>query len=259
MAGDRIEGILRCFTAGEADTGWIRFLDAYSPLLRDIVRQYEDDESCASECFAFVCGKLSDDGFRRLTAFRPDGPARFRTWLAAVAANLCIDWRRSEYGRYRAPGVIGDLPELDQLVFDCVYRQGMTRQECLQVLKAGFPKINAQKISYLTAKLHNLLSSRQRWQLSRSRTRETTGEEAPESLAAAEKGPEALAQSEQDRERLKKALSRLEPRQRLFLQLRYQQDLTLDEVARLMGVKDPYTARRRIESALAALARAMKF
>ncbi len=56
-----------------------------------------------------------------------------------------------------------------------------------------------------------------------------------------------------------KAMARLEPRQRLLLQLRFQQDLTLEEVARLTRLNDSFQVRREIEAALAALAKAMKF
>ncbi len=258
MTGARIEGILYCLTDGEADSGWIQFLDSYSALLRNIVHQYENDESQAQECFEFVCAKLSDNSFRRLTAFNPNGPAKFRTWLTAVAANLCIDWRRSVYGRFSTPNVIRGLPEIDQVVFDCFYHQGMTRQECLHVLKTRFPKITDPQISEIKASIHTVLTSKQRWQLSTTRHRTVSIDGPEESIAADEKGPEALLQSEQVRERLQKAMSRLEPKQRLFLQLRYQQDLTLEEVARLTGLKDPFQARRKIDAALSALARAMK-
>ena len=44
----------------------------------------------------------------------------------------------------------------------------------------------------------------------------------------------------------------------MLLQLRYQQDLTLREVAQLTGLTDLFTARRQIDAALAALTKAMK-
>lgn len=259
MTGARIDDILRCLTTGEADTAWIRFLDDYAPLLRNIVSQYENDETRSSDCLEFVCAKLSDDRFRRLKAFRPDGPARFKTWLTAVVANLCVDWRRSEYGRIRAPAAIKKLPQIEQLIFDCVFRQGMTRQDCLHVLKARFPKITSEQIGDTTARLHRMLTSEQRWRLSHTRVQAGEFNDDLQSIASQESGPETLVQSVQERERLETALSRLAPKQRLCLQLRYQQDLTLAEVARLMGLSSPFEARGKIQSALSALAKAMKF
>ena len=259
MTRTRIENILCRLADGEADSGWIQFLEAYSALLHKIVRQYEDNASCAQECFEFVCAKLSDNGFRRLTTFNPNGPATFQTWLKAVVANLCIDWRRSMYGRFHTPGNIRHLPEMDQVIFDCFYRQGMTRQECLQVLKIRFPKVTDRQIRNINRSIHTELTSKQRYQLSTKRHRETSNVRSVESIEGNEKGPEALVQIQQDRELLQKALQRLESKQRTLLQFRYQQDLTLDEVGRLMGLKDSFHARRMIDAALSALAKAMKF
>jgi len=259
MTGARIEGILLCLASGKADTGWVEFLDTYSPLLRNVVRRYESDVGRAQDCLEFVCAKLSDDGFRRLTAFDPNGRARFRTWLTAVTANLCIDWRRSMYGRFRAPASIRGLAELDQLVFDCFYRQGMTQHECRHVLEPRFPNITGHQIVAANARIHAELTSRQRWQLSTGRTETVPIDDMPMSLTTADESPESLVQSAQDREQLQIAMARLEPEQRLLLQLRYQQDLTLKEVARLTRSSDAFHARRKIDAALAALAKAMKF
>ena len=259
MTATRIEGILHHLASEKADFGWIEFLDCYSALLRDVVRQYDSDEGRAQDCFEFVCAKLSDNGFRRLTAFKPDGPAKFQTWLTAVAANPCIDWRRSVYGRFYAPDRINDLPQLDQLVFDCFYRQGITRQECLHVLKTRFPTITIRQLSEANARIHAVLTSQQRWQLGTRKNETVSIDDPAVAVAAKDKGPEVLVQLEQDRQRLQKAMARLEPQQRLLLQLRFQQDLTLEEVARVTGLADPFRARRNIDAALASLAKAIKF
>jgi RNA polymerase sigma factor (sigma-70 family) len=254
----RIENILLCLNTGQLDAGWAAFLEAYSAALHKVIRQFEADNSTSEDCFEFVCAKLSDDNFRRLKAFDPDGPAKFRTWLTAVTANLCKDWRRSVYGRKRLPESIRQLPEFDQLVFECFYWHGMTHAECLHVLKSRFTKITLDQISNTNARLHSILSSNQRWQLSVKRV-ETQSIDDPEAdIEANDNGPEFHVQSDEDRLRLKKAMARLEPQQRLLLQLRYQQDLTLKEVAHLTGLTDLFRARRQIDAALAALTRAMK-
>lgn len=258
MSSAQIKGILISLKSGEADTGWTRFLDAYSELLRHIVRQYECDRDRAQECFDFVCAKLSDNNFRRLTAFKPDGAARFRTWLTVVVANLCIDWRRSVDGRFHVPDAIRGLPDIDQLVFDCFYHQRMSYSECLNVLRARFPKTTLSQISEINSRLHDILGPRQRWQLSASRPRATEPDHLESAAGPDAEHPALLVQLEQDREIVRKALARLEPDSRLCLQLRYQQDLTLKEVARLMRLHDPFAARRKIEAALVAFSRALK-
>jgi len=259
MTGARIDSILLRLASDQADSGWNDFLERYSTLLLDIVHRYEHEKDRAQECFEYVCAKLSDNDFHRLTCFRPDGPAKFRTWLTAVVGNLCIDWRRSVYGRYRTPHNVRELPELDQRVFDCLYRHGMTRQECLHFLEARFPKLTEQMISEIHAGIHAVLTSRQRWQLSTRKTETVSIDHPTMIFSATDKGPESLTETDQEQQRLMKAMARLEPRQRLFLQLRFQQDLTLEEVARLTRLSDSFQARREIDAALAVLAKAMKF
>ena len=259
MKPARIENILLCLNAGQFDDGWAAFLDAYSAVLHNVVRQYEADNSASDDCFEFVCAKLSDHDFRRLKAFDPNGPAKFRTWLTVVTANLCKDWRRSVVGRKQLPECVRQLPEFDQLVFECFYRHGMTHSECLHVLKNRFTKITLEQISGTNARLHSRLSSNQRWQLSIKRAETQTFDDSEADHQANDNDPEFHVQSDEDRLRLKKAMARLEPQQRLMLQLRYQQDLTLREVAHLAGLSDPFKARRQIDAALAALSLAMKF
>jgi len=84
-----------------------------------------------------VCAALSDNGFRRLRSFRPDGPACFKTWLMAVVSNLCVDWHRQQQGRIRPTPCILHLPELDQQVYQCIYVRRMSRAQCLQELMPG--------------------------------------------------------------------------------------------------------------------------
>ena len=258
MKRARIENILQCLNTGQLDAGWAAFLETYSSFLHHIVRQFEADSNAAEDCFEFVCAKLSDDNFRRLKAFQPDGPAKFRTWLTTVTANLCKDWRRSVYGRKRLPESVRRLPEFEQLIFACFYRHGMTHHECLHVLKSRFPRLTLEQIGDANARLHSILSSNQRWQLSIARDEPQSSDSAADDVDTNDDGPELHVQSDEERLRLEKAMVCLEPQQRLLLQLRYQQDLTLEEVAHLTGLADSFKARRQIDAALTALGKAMK-
>ena len=103
MIDDSVTVMLAGLASTHPDTAWREFLHCYSANIRQLVRRYEHDPQRADECFDHVCQALSDDRFRRLLSFQPNGPAKFRTWLMAVTANLCIDWRRKTRGRFRAP------------------------------------------------------------------------------------------------------------------------------------------------------------
>lgn len=263
---EAIARLLAQLASARVDTAWAEFLARYSPVISRAVRLHGIDRDSAEECSAFVSSALADDGFRRLRCFRLEGPARFRTWLTAVVSNLCVDWLRRERGRVRPLRRVSRLPELDQRVYSCIYEQGMSRAQCLMTLASRFPDLTAAQVSEINARLFGMLTPQQRWHLSaRTKARHPAvgdvacDEDAPAwQRAAPEPGPDDLAADSQERERLQGALAKLPPRQRLLLRLRYEQDLTLAEVARLTGQPDPFRANREIQAALDALAGLME-
>jgi len=219
----------------------------------------------ADECFLDICEALSNDGFRRLRSFRPDGPASFRTWLMAVVANLCIDRNRREQGRIRSFRSVSRLPELERQVYRCIFERRMSRAQCFHALSPRFPGLTESGVAEINARLFSLLTPQQRWQLT-VRTPSMTPVSFPVSpedddpawqLAQPGPGPEELAEDSQQQRRLQQALAVLPAEQRLLLRLRYEQNLSLAEVARLTGQPDPFRANRRIRAALDALADAM--
>jgi RNA polymerase sigma factor (sigma-70 family) len=260
-ASDLLAGL----ASGNPDIAWRGFLQRYSPTILHIVRRYEHDPQRVTECFDHVCEGLSDHGFRRLLGFQQDGPAQFRTWLMAVIANLCVDWRRRQRGRFRPVRAVAHLPELEQLVYRHLYAHGLPRAECLRRLRLRFPDLTDQQLSDINARLFSLLSPQQRWQLGmRIATTGPQGETMTLDInddsiqfEDANAGPEEVVEDEQQFERLTAALAKLPSHPRLLLRLRYEQDLTLAEVARLTGLQDPFRAKRQIQAALAALTEIM--
>ncbi|HET9694483.1 MAG TPA: sigma factor, partial [Steroidobacteraceae bacterium] len=94
MSDDTATELLQALSSGRVNAAWREFQARHSPTIRRVIRRHEIDHDHVEECYEYVCGALSDDAFRRLRSFRPDGPARFETWLMAVVSNLCVDWRR---------------------------------------------------------------------------------------------------------------------------------------------------------------------
>lgn len=258
-----IGDLLGQLSSGRADLAWAEFLRRYSPLIMQVAQRFAGGSEHASDCFLFACESLSDDGFRRLRSFRTDGPARFETWLKVVVANLCIDLRRKEHGRVRPFAVVSTLPPLEQEVYRHIYVRGRTRAECQRALVIQFPDVTIEAIADANARLFKRLTSRQRWQLShRSRGSISLGDAtSPDcegaGFQAEDPGPspDELAEQWMSRDAINEALLKLAPRQRLLLRLRYQQDLTLEEVARLVGLPDLYRANREIQGAIEELAR----
>jgi len=262
MRDDTVTGLLERLSSGRVDAAWSEFLARYSPLIKHVIRRHGLDDDRITECFNHVCGALSDDGFRRLRSFRPDGPARFKTWLMAVVANLCVDWRRKEQGRARPPRCVSRLPELDQQVYRCIYVRRMSRPHCLEALASRFPELTEATVAEINARLFAMLTPQQRWQMSLRppALKPVASSAGPDDddpawqLATPGPGPDDQAAELQEQRQLQDALSKLPAEQRLLLRLRYEQNLTLEEVARLTGQPDPFRANRQIQAALDTLA-----
>jgi RNA polymerase sigma-70 factor (ECF subfamily) len=154
------------------------------------------------------------------------------------------------------------LPELERQVYGCIYLHRMSRAQCVAALAPRFPGLTEATVSEINARLFALLTPQQRWELSvRAAAHRpvlfgdgTGDDDAAWQVATPGPGPDDVAAEAQEQRRLQDAMSRLPAEQRLLLRLRYEQNLSLAEVARLTGQPDPFRANRRVQAALAALA-----
>jgi len=261
FALDTIEVILSQLNAGQIERGWKAFVDRYSPLMFRIVREFENDDFTAEECFVDLCSALADNGFARLLQFRIGGAASFETWLSVVATRLCIDWQRARYGRLRPLKAVQDLDPVEQNLFDLRFRQGLALHECLLQLQQTFPGLTRESFNEHNGRLNRALVSRQHHALAsnpRNPTRWTEKSNVCGETVQQSCGPESEFMREQDKESLGKALARLDPLQQLLIKLRFSHELTFEEVARMAGLKSAHSAHRRIRSALTELGQLMK-
>lgn len=245
--------------ARDSHVGWSAFLDEHAGLIFQVVRHFEQDSDDAADCFQFICEQLCADRFRRLRRFNADGAARFSTWLRVVARNLCLDWRRRQFGRRRVFRSVARLSELDQAVFQHVHERGVTPSEALVSLTPRFPYLTGELLSEAIARVNNALTTNQNWLL---RTRLAFG--GPRAAAGTETDfrqeiidpqpdPEKLALHAERRKILKRALSRLSDKERLFVHLRFEEHLTLDQIAKLLDLGNAQRADRQLKQILASL------
>lgn len=239
----------------DQDTAWGQFLERYADQMYHLVGQAADNPDDRNDCFLYVCEKLCDQRFRRLRSYRPKGSVNFRSWLGVVVANLCIDWQRSRIGRPRPFRTILHLDPLAQRAFHYRFQRRFGHNASLAALQAEFPGLREPQMAGAVSRVQAALTPRQHWLLSVAQARNASlaDGEVPEP-AAPGPNPEQAAASHQDEESLKRALARLEPRQRQLLIMRYQQELSLKEIARLTRLGDPSRAHRHIQSALEELA-----
>lgn len=245
------------------DKAWKQFLEIYSPTIMLVAAQYEHDRDRRNDCYLFICEKLCDHGFRRILSYQPEGSASFRSWLNVVIANLCVDWRRHTRGRARPFKSIRALPVIDQMVFKYRIQQRMSLHACLAAMQPQFPDLTEPQLASAVSRINAMLTSRQHYLLSTQHadtvSLDQTGPEAgPEEPVEPGPGPEKCTHFAQKQERLEQALGELSSSQRLLLRLRYEQGLSLKEVARLMRLGDPFRARRQIQRALDELEQQLK-
>jgi RNA polymerase sigma factor (sigma-70 family) len=254
----KIDAILEQLTSREPQQAWRDFLENYSSVILQVIRLFESDADHVADCFLFVCEQLSRNQCGRLRKFRPGGPATFATWLRAVVRHSCVDWHRQQFGRERVFQSIAQLSALDQGVFRLVFERGMPLDQAFSTLGTQFPALTERRLSESVARVRECLTPRQMWLLSARNTRleafetaagqdsDTTLDRFPDPAP----NPEALAESAQRRAALVSALARLSKPERLLIRLRFEEELTLDQIARLTGLRDPQAVDRRIRQIL---------
>jgi RNA polymerase sigma factor (sigma-70 family) len=260
----KIAQTLERLASAEPQEPWSQFLEDFSPLILRVIQAFEREPDSAGDCFLFVCEKLSQDQFRRLRRFKPEGSARFSTWLQVVVRNLCRDWHRKEFGRLQIFQTIARLAPLDQEVFRSVYHQNLTKEDCYFRLLERHPGLTLSLFEESLIRIQRALTPRQLWLLQARRPRVGSLENATDDdeqgtssprIADPNPDPEALSAMKEQQAALERALGRLEASERLLLELRFDQGMTLRGIARLMDLKDAQTADRRIRDILEKLRR----
>jgi len=262
MAADPfIASMLSALSSTERQSAWCAFLDRYSGLIYHVVLSFDRDPDRSGNCFLFVCEQLSASDFRRLRKFDQSGRATFSTWLCAVVRNLCLDWHRKEHGRHRVFGSIARRSALDQLLFEIVFKQGLSADEAREELGRRGIELSYAAVEERICELRRCLSSRQLWLLSSGNTVQDSidEEEGTYVIEPADPAPdpEALAALRETHKHVSAALTSLSDSDRLLVRLRYQEGLTLQQVARLVGLKDAQTPDRRLRDIIDHLRQAL--
>ena len=248
--------LLEALGSTDPQGAWSIFLNEYGTLIYQVVRHYENSLDQASDCFQFVCEKLIEDRSRRLRKFKIAGAATFSTWLRAVVRNLCIDWHRKEFGRKRQLRSISGLSNFDQEVFRLIYESGIPSDTALSMLDSTFPNVTQTGVTQSRQRIEQVLTANDRLQLAQ-RSTQTNHQEADEDwiqqLQDDKPNPELQAALNERKERLGRALAGLSPQDRLLGRLRFEEELTLEQVAKLLGLGNAQRTDRHLKENLSRL------
>ncbi|HLY62105.1 MAG TPA: sigma-70 family RNA polymerase sigma factor [Terriglobia bacterium] len=257
--------ILEQLASNEFERAWADFLEAYSPLILQTVKHFEREPDPVADCFLYVCERLSEKSFRRLRSFKPGGAAKFPTWLRVVVRNLCLDWHRQEFGRHRIFQSIAALGALDQEIFRCVFERGLTQDESLDFLRAKYPWLIISEVEAGVERVQSALTDRQIWLASARRHTFLSLDDDPNdparksipALIDPAPNAESLLVVREQSDALEGALSGLSKPDRLLIKLRFEEGLTLQEIASVLGLKDAQTVDRRLREVIEQLRKAI--
>ena len=266
MPEESFNNPLEQFNSRDPEEAWRLFLSEYSSTILKVVRHLEHDSDLVPDCFQFVCEGLSAHNFRRIRKFRAGGPAVFSTWLRAVVRNLCLDWRRKQFGRHRFFKSISRLSAFDQEVFRHLYERRASFNEAFESLRSNFPDITQNLLAESRERIEKELTTRQRRLLNARLSQQPpqtspgfdeTGTASPD-IPDPAPNPEEQAVFAQRATALRRALNGLPHRERLLIRLRFEQELTLEQVARLLDLGNAQRAERQIKAVLAKLREELK-
>jgi len=259
-----LAAILKKLRPSSSREAWEEFLRSYSAVIFQTCQYSTSNADQAADCFLFACEQLSRNNFRRLLRFRLDGSAGFSTWLRVVVRNLCLDWRRKEFGRPRLFRSIARLSQLDGDVYRCRCEQGLSLDDTFFSLRPNFPGLTMEQVAAAEEHVQESLNSRQLW-LMRTRKSQMRTQSQDSSVdvidsplnepADTRPNQESVLADREQEKRLRCAVMRLPKADRLLVRMRFEQGLSLQEIADLTGLADPQRVHRRIAAVLENLRR----
>ena len=251
----------------DPERAWDNFVQTYNRLIMVVIGEFLEDHDRAMDLYAYTLECFKNNNCKRLTTYF-DKPRRYRfeTWIALCVRHSCIDWFRKEKGQKRLIKCIKALPEIEQCIFRYIYWQGYSSEIAHELLKTnhGF-QISFTEFSEHLDRIDRILKSETRWKIEKGlQFHHLSSLHDPDHLAnggdplsglanpsfpASEK---QLLQSE-CREILRNLLLSLSPEEQLLIQLRFFRGLTLEEIARVLKIKNLWRASRKLEKALKTL------
>lgn len=244
--GSTDEELLSLFRS-HPDRAWDLFIDRYADVILSCLDDLGFDHDQAMDRFVYVCEKLTEADYRRMRTIRFAGrEGSLAPWVRTVVKNLSISWAWSVDGRKRLFRSIAELPEREQRVFELYFWHGLPPSEVHQRLRHE----RQDDVSYVEVldaldSVFAHLSATQRWRLlsrlAAARAALSIDDPHPETGLVldpedAEADPERDLMERERRRLVASALEGLAPRDRLILQLRYEDALSLAEVAEIVSL-----------------------
>lgn len=227
-----------------APDAWKEFLQRYSNLFLKVIWQFEKDRDTVMDRYLHVCSKFAKRDFAVLRKFKQQcgkNPPKFTTWLGAVVRNMIVDAYRSAQGRRRIPKALLRFPNLDKKVFELYYWRGFTIEEIDQELGARTNGLNGS----ITDTLERLEASLLRPPPNPSIAPMTIRIPYDDESVVMTRTEAAV-----DQETLDRWLNHLSTDERLLIQLKFWDDLSVEEIGEVLKIASEERIQELLKNAL---------
>jgi RNA polymerase sigma factor (sigma-70 family) len=152
---------------------------------------------------------------------------------------------------------IARLSQLDSEVYRCRYEEGLSLNDTFFSLRPNFPGLTMEQLAVAEEHVQESLNSRQLWLMSTRKSQLQRQQSSIEVIDSPLNEPadprpnqESALVEEERAERLHRVLGALPKEERLLIRLRFEQGLSLKEIAGLTGLGDAQRVHRRIAGIL---------
>ncbi len=251
----------------DPEKAWKLFVDAHTDLIVAILANYLPDPDLKMDAYVFVMEGFRADNFRRFEKYRErarTGDAPFIAWLKFVTRNLALDFLRHHKGRRSLPKVVEEMNAAGQTLFRCLYWSRMSYAEACEEMRARHD--SAIGVGEIARRAHALAAARadsghpRGWGAPRGAVHHVSFDDpnAPFALEAdategaaaagftAPESPDAAHDRDLAQKETERLLSILSEDERLLLKLRYEDRLSAEEVARIVGAPTAKAVYNRI-------------
>lgn len=227
---------------------WEIFIDKHADTIFRTLQHAGFDYDQAMERFVYVCEKLSEQNFRRLRTIQYAGSlGELTPWLRLVVKRLSINWAWSQEGRDRLFTSISNLSKREQRIFELYFRGGLLPTEIHERLLQEHERIELADVFESLENIFAHLSENKLWKLlsQLNRARQTlsldeTDEETGFQIEPVDEcdNPEERLMRREENARFEKALESLSVKEKLVLEFRYEETLSVKEIAEMLKMEE---------------------
>jgi DNA-directed RNA polymerase specialized sigma24 family protein len=240
------------------DEAWKAFCEIYSPIIERSIRRYVKDAETARDLYVSLLEKL---GKGALGGYR--GASTLAAWLYIVARNHCRDYFRSASGVRHVMGMLKGMSPGERRFFELYYIQGLSmRETCESMRVESGGAMSRVDVIECDEAIRRRIAKKQLAKLAgrllrpdAARRAETSietlpeGKEIPDTVAPSPEESADAGPFEEALGKLRAAILGLSAHDRLMLELRFEQGLSLRKTGEILDIGDA----RRVHEKLAQL------